>query len=424
MDADPSMDAISGPYATAFNHYVRHELGYENDLPYEQISRRVQPWSFKDFEGRPIDVTPLLERAMRTNPHLKVHVAYGYFDGATPHHAAEDVIAHLRLPDELRANIEHAYYEAGHMMYVHEPTRLQAEQGPRRLRDPSGRLMRSLAALVLLLLGGLLVPTATAGWWLRDTVVPRTSYVETVAPLAGNEDVQEAVRRKLVRETTESLGTLPAAVADQVETLVRRATRVVVEGPAFEEAWRESNRAAHRQIVGAMTGKSDSVGVDGGTVELRLGPLVAAVREEVDKAGIPLSGAIPQTDTTYPIGTTAELGRAQTAFRLFEDYGRALPVLAAVLILVGLALARRRGPALAGTALVALVGLGLLWLGLGVGRSAYLDALPAAVPEAAGRAYYDILTADLRSLVLVVAAGSGVALVLGLLGGTVGGRRS
>lgn len=284
--------------------------------------------------------------------------------------------------------------------------------------------MRSLAALVLLLLGGLLVPTATAGWWLRDTVVPRTSYVETVAPLAGNEDVQEAVRRKLVRETTESLGTLPAAVADQVETLVRRATRVVVEGPAFEEAWRESNRAAHRQIVGAMTGKSDSVGVDGGTVELRLGPLVAAVREEVDKAGIPLSGAIPQTDTTYPIGTTAELGRAQTAFRLFEDYGRALPVLAAVLILVGLALARRRGPALAGTALVALIGLGLLWLGLGVGRSAYLDALPAAVPEAAGRAYYDILTADLRSLVLVVAAGSGVALVLGLLGGTVGGRRS
>ncbi len=125
MDADPSMDAISGAYSTAFNHYVRHELRYHNDLPYEQISSRVHPWSFKDFEGRPIDVSPALERAMRANPHLRVHVAYGYFDGATPHHAAEDVIAHLRIPDELRANIEHAYYEAGHMMYVHEPSRLQ-----------------------------------------------------------------------------------------------------------------------------------------------------------------------------------------------------------------------------------------------------------------------------------------------------------
>ena len=123
MDADPSHDAIAGPYAAAFNHYVREELGYENDLHYEQISRRVDPWSYKDFEGRPIDVSPRLERAMRQNPHLRVHVAYGYYDGATPHFAAEDVVAHLNLPDELRANIEHAYYEAGHMMYVHEPTR-------------------------------------------------------------------------------------------------------------------------------------------------------------------------------------------------------------------------------------------------------------------------------------------------------------
>ena len=62
---------------------------------------------------------------MRQNPHLQVHVAYGYYDGATPHFAAEDVIAHLNLPDELRANIEHKYYEAGHMMYVHEPSRHQ-----------------------------------------------------------------------------------------------------------------------------------------------------------------------------------------------------------------------------------------------------------------------------------------------------------
>lgn len=126
MDADPSMDAITGPYATAFNHYVHSELGYHNDLPYEVLSGKAnEAWSYKDFEGRPIDVTPKLERAMRMNQHLKVHVAYGYFDGATPHHAAEDVIAHLNLTDAQRAQIEHHYYEAGHMMYVHEPTRLK-----------------------------------------------------------------------------------------------------------------------------------------------------------------------------------------------------------------------------------------------------------------------------------------------------------
>lgn len=126
MDADPSHDAIAGPYAAVWNHYVREDLGYESDLHYEQISRLVNPWSYKEFEGRPVDVSPLLERAMRQNPHLRVHVAYGYYDGATPHFAAEDVIAHLQLPAErLAADVEHAYYEAGHMMYVHEPSRLQ-----------------------------------------------------------------------------------------------------------------------------------------------------------------------------------------------------------------------------------------------------------------------------------------------------------
>jgi carboxypeptidase C (cathepsin A) len=124
-ETDPSYDAIVGPYAATFNAYVRDELGYRNDLHYEQITSRVHPWSYKEFEGRPVDVSPSLERAMRQNAHLRIHVAYGRYDGATPYFAAEDVLAHLRIPDALRTNIEHASYDAGHMMYVHEPSRRQ-----------------------------------------------------------------------------------------------------------------------------------------------------------------------------------------------------------------------------------------------------------------------------------------------------------
>ena len=86
----------------------------------------MHPWSFKDFEGRPVDVSARSSSGpCAQNPHLKVHIAYGYYDGATPYFAAEDVVAHLQLPADLLANIEHAYYEAGHMMYVHEPSRVQ-----------------------------------------------------------------------------------------------------------------------------------------------------------------------------------------------------------------------------------------------------------------------------------------------------------
>jgi carboxypeptidase C (cathepsin A) len=126
MTHDPSMDAISGAYAAAWNHYVRAELGYEHDLPYVQLSMTAnEEWSFKEFEGRSVDVSDRLARAMRANPHLKVHVAYGYHDGATPYFAAQETFAHLDIPDERQDDIEHRFYEAGHMMYVHEPSRVQ-----------------------------------------------------------------------------------------------------------------------------------------------------------------------------------------------------------------------------------------------------------------------------------------------------------
>ncbi len=125
-DTDPSHDATSGPYAAAWNHYVRSELGYSSDLAYTQLSMKAnEEWSFKEFEGKPVDVSARLGRAMRANPHLLVQVASGYYDGATPYYGAQDVFAHLDVPATVLDNVEHRFYEAGHMMYLHEPSRVQ-----------------------------------------------------------------------------------------------------------------------------------------------------------------------------------------------------------------------------------------------------------------------------------------------------------
>lgn len=123
--ADPSHVAITGPYTAALNHHVRATLEYASDLPYEVLADRVHPWSYADFEGRQVSVVGKLAAAMRNNPHLRVHVSAGYHDGATPYFATEHVLAQLPIPAELRDNIEIRYYEAGHMMYVHGPSRLQ-----------------------------------------------------------------------------------------------------------------------------------------------------------------------------------------------------------------------------------------------------------------------------------------------------------
>ena len=117
-----------GAVHRAANHYLRAELGYESDLPYEILTPKVWPWSYKDFENRSVSVVDDLSTAMRTNPYLKVHVAYGYHDGATPFAASEQVMAHLNVPEAARDNVSGRYYEAGHMMYVHEPSRLAQSQ--------------------------------------------------------------------------------------------------------------------------------------------------------------------------------------------------------------------------------------------------------------------------------------------------------
>ena len=115
---DASYAAIQGPFTAALNSYVRGELNYENDLPYEILTGRVQPWSYASATNRYADVAGTLRRAMNSNPNLHVLVASGYYDVATPYFAGTYTITHLGLDASLRPNISQTFYECGHMMYI------------------------------------------------------------------------------------------------------------------------------------------------------------------------------------------------------------------------------------------------------------------------------------------------------------------
>jgi len=118
---DPSYEAIYGPFTAMLNAYVRGELKFESDLPYEILTGRVRPWKFP--EGRFPNVAQSLRNAMVQNPALRVYVAAGYYDFATPFFAAEYTIDHLGLAPELRSNVTIDHFPAGHMMYIHRPSR-------------------------------------------------------------------------------------------------------------------------------------------------------------------------------------------------------------------------------------------------------------------------------------------------------------
>lgn len=145
---DPASAAIQGAFSTAFNNYVRTELGYKEDLPYA-IYGSVFPWNFQSspeeaepgmpsmmalarrggFGAAVTDLSETLRRAMSENPFLQVFCANGYYDGATPYFETEYTFSQIGLNGELKDRVHMGYYEAGHMMYIHKPshTRLKAD---------------------------------------------------------------------------------------------------------------------------------------------------------------------------------------------------------------------------------------------------------------------------------------------------------
>ena len=125
---DPLLTNIMGPYTAAFYDYIRRELKFESDLPYEILSGFVHPWSYKEFENAYVNVAETLRAAMTYNPYLKVYVANGYYDLGTPYFATEYTFNHLGLDESLRGNVTMGYYEAGHMMYIHIPSLKQMKK--------------------------------------------------------------------------------------------------------------------------------------------------------------------------------------------------------------------------------------------------------------------------------------------------------
>ena len=128
FEFDPSYAAIQGPYTAVLNDYMRRDLNFENDIPYEILKGLYQNWSYDTFENQFVDVAETLRQAMSINPHLKVLVANGYYDLATPYLATRYTFNHLGLDASLQQNYEMTYYEAGHMMYVHLPSMAQLKE--------------------------------------------------------------------------------------------------------------------------------------------------------------------------------------------------------------------------------------------------------------------------------------------------------
>ena len=118
-DFDASHADIMPPYTALINDYLRRTLGVKFDERYKILDGLYAKWDWGKSDGY-TDTSVSLRTALEKNPHLRVFVASGYFDLATPYWATEHTLSHLGVPKSARANIRTDYYTAGHMMYIDE----------------------------------------------------------------------------------------------------------------------------------------------------------------------------------------------------------------------------------------------------------------------------------------------------------------
>jgi len=117
---DPTGAATGPPFTSAFNNYLRTELGYKVDMPYNVRAPRGpnDNWDWGSASQGFPDTASAMRQAIVKNPYLKILVMEGYYDLATPYFAANYTVDHLNLPPKYRDNISFATYESGHMVYL------------------------------------------------------------------------------------------------------------------------------------------------------------------------------------------------------------------------------------------------------------------------------------------------------------------
>lgn len=299
------------------------------------------------------------------------------------------------------------------------------------------RRWRTPLAVTLVALGSLFAPLAAAAVWVHSELSDTERYVETVAPLARDPAVQTAVTERTTNTITTRLDVdgvtrhavdaiiaktdVPPLIADQlrgvagamssgIHSFVETRIGNLVRSDKFADAWVQTNRVAHQEMVKVLSGQESAVTVEGDMVSLHLGPFIEVAKQDLSNAGFTLAEKLPPVDPSIELFHADTLVDAQVAYALLNRLSVVLPLLSIGCLALGVVVARRRCRMLLAAGLGVAVGMALLGLVLAIGRAIYLGSVSS--PAAAG-AVFDILVRYLRdqlwtlgTLGLIVACGA------------------
>ncbi|MEV2256733.1 hypothetical protein AB0I94_40385 [Streptomyces sp. NPDC050147] len=265
-------------------------------------------------------------------------------------------------------------------------------------------MFRRPLSAVLLLVAVLLVPLGALSTWAKYEIEDADQYVATMAPLASDPDVRDAVAAAVTDSVMKEIDVGP--LQGTVESFVRDAVRSFSETKAFKTAWNAANRAAHDAVQDALVDQSD-----GGAVTIDLAPITEQVKRQLAADDVPFAHRIPVTHTEVTLMESSDLGPFGKGFHMLQVAGLWIPVAAVLLAVAGIFLAVHRRRAIIRTALGTALAGAALGVAVTVGRGLTLDDLPKDVSRPAAEAVYDALTSSLTVAAWVI-TGAGLAVSL------------
>jgi hypothetical protein len=279
-----------------------------------------------------------------------------------------------------------------------------------RRRDTKGR---KLARGVLLVTAGILLVLSVVSVWTRNFLLNTDRYVETVAPLADDPEIQEAASARIADEVTKAIdvesilddllpsgagavlaGPIESALGSAVDTASAR----VLDSDAFQTVWDEANRIAHVQVRRLLTGDGN-IEVLNGRVVLDLTPIIQNVLSELEDRGIGIVKNIPINQVAIQLNlfNADSLEQVRSATDLLQKLSYVLPILMIICIAAAVWLSRDRRRTWVAVGVTFMISAFIMAVAIRFGRSAYLDSLTELdVSKEAASSAFDIVTRFLR----------------------------
>jgi hypothetical protein len=277
---------------------------------------------------------------------------------------------------------------------------------------------RSISSLIVFVLAAALTIPALVGHWGHRTVIDAGRYIETVGPLASSPEVQEAVADAVTQAVLDKVDTekqvdelltglfpdgpviqgLSAPIAAGVNSAIAALIDRFVTSDAFQEVWLKLNTALQRGIVAVLSGETDgTVKLEGDQIVLDVSSLLGDVQTYLVDQGISAAGniTIPDNDRTIVLAEAPALAQLRLVYSLTSPLLEWLPLVIAALFALSIFLARRRARTTVATGIALLVAGVLVWQGLGIGETVFVDQLAGTVFAPASTVFWNTLFAYL-----------------------------